>query len=96
MASDEQLEGGTIGRRQLLAVLGAGAVASLAGCSGLTNQSFEAAEVGLSTEGQERLQLGELGRDTLTFEQSAADGNISVTITSHTAVYSRAAGLGGQ
>lgn len=96
MTNETHTDERAISRRQLLAVVGAGAAMSLAGCSGLTNQSFEAAEVGLSTEGQERLQLGEIARDTLTFEQSAADGNVSVTITSHTAVYSRAAALGGQ
>lgn len=84
-----------IRRRPLLAALSVGTVAALAGCDEITNQSFEAASVGLSADAQETLQLGELSRDTLTFEESAADGNVSVSVTSHTAVYSRATALGG-
>lgn len=82
-------------RRPFLAALSVGTVAALAGCEEITNQSFEASSVGLSTDAQERLQLGELSQDTLSFSESAADGNVSVSVTSHTAVYSRAAALGG-
>ena len=92
-------EGGTtsrLARRQFLAGVGAGTVASLAGCAGVTNQSFEATSVGLSSSASERLQLAESDTDTLTVERSAADGNVSVSVTSHTAVYSRASAIGGR
>ena len=82
-------------RRAFLTALGVGTAASLAGCEEITNQSFEASAVGLSTGAQETLHLSELAQETLRFEESAADGNVSVSITSHTAVYSRAAALGG-
>ena len=82
-------------RRSFLAALSVGTVAALAGCEGITNQSFEASPVGLSTDAQERLQLRELSQDTLSFSESAADDDVSVSVTSHTAVYSRAAALGG-
>lgn len=85
-----------LGRRRLLAALGGLTVAGLAGCDGITNQSFDSSSVGLSAGVQEQLQLGELSRDALSFEKSAADGKVSVKVTSHTAVYSRAVGLGGK
>lgn len=84
-----------LGRRRLLALIGSATVGGFAGCNGITDQSFEASSVGLSPVAQETLLLGELGRETLTDERSAADGNASVSITTHTAVYSRAAALGG-
>lgn len=84
-----------LGRRQLLALVGSATAAGLAGCEGVTNQSFAASSVGLSSDAQEALLLGELARDAQTVERSAADGNVSVSITTHTAVYSRAAALGG-
>lgn len=84
-----------ITRRHVLGVLGTASAAALAGCEGLTKHSFDASSVGLSSSAQESLQLGELARDELSLERSVADGNVSVSITSHTAVYSRAAGLGG-
>jgi len=82
-------------RRPLLAVLGTGTAAALAGCEDITNQSFEASSVGLAADAQETLQLSELASESTTLEKSAADGNVSVSITTHTAVYSRAAALGG-
>lgn len=87
---------GRLGRRRLLAALGTATAVSLAGCGGVTSQSFEASPIGLSTSARERLRLGEVSRESPTFEQSAADGDVSVSVTSHTAVYSRAAGLGGK
>lgn len=89
-------QGTALGRRRLLALLGAGAAATLAGCDALQNQSFESNEVTLSSSSMESLGLGELSRDSQSLELSALDGNVSVTITSHTAFYSRAAAFGGQ
>ncbi|MFC7131636.1 MULTISPECIES: hypothetical protein [Salinibaculum] len=85
-----------LNRRRLLTALGGLSAVALAGCGGITNQSFEAAPVGLSSEGVESLQLGEVTSDSLTLSESAAGGNVSVSITTHTAVYSRALALGGQ
>jgi hypothetical protein len=85
-----------LGRRRFLAGVSVGSLASLAGCGEITTQSFEATSVGLSSSVQERLQLTEAAREALTREERTAGGNVSVSITSHTAVYSRAGAIGGR
>ncbi|WP_276257962.1 DUF6517 family protein [Haloglomus litoreum] len=99
MVANDTEESGPVarlGRRRLLATLGTATAVSLAGCGGVTSQSFESSPTGLSATAQEELRLGEESRESPTVERSAAGGNVSVSVTSHTAVYSRAAGLGGQ
>lgn len=83
-------------RRRVLAAVGSGAALSLAGCTGVTSQSYESSPVELSDTAQGTLQLAELTRETISDEERVAGGNVSVSITSHTTVYSRAAGLGGE
>lgn len=88
-------EGGTFGRRRLLAAVGGTAVAGLAGCQGVREQSFEAVPVVLPAADQRSRRLAETAREPETTEQSGP-GGVSVTITSHAATYSRAVGLGGE
>lgn len=84
-----------IGRRQLLTALGGATVTGLAGCSDLRSRSYEASPVGLSGADQDALLLGEVARDSNTIERDALDGAVSVSISNHVAVYSRASALGG-
>lgn len=80
----------------MLCGLGVAAVGSLAGCSGITNQSFEAKQVGLSDDAQAELGLAEVDSETVSVSQDGPTGNVSVSITNHAAIFSRAAGLGGE
>lgn len=93
---DEEPEAaGVSTRRAFLSVAGSGLAAGLAGCSG-TSQTFEANEVLLPADAQSELALGETRRETQTLSRTGPTGSVDVTIVSHTAVYSRAAGLGGE
>lgn len=93
--SGDRGRGTMTSRRRFLTVFGGAAAASLAGCSGLRSRSFEASPVTMSAADQDTLLLGETVRDSQTLERDALDGNVSVSISNHVAVYSRAAGLGG-
>ena len=61
----------------------------LAGCSGVTSQSFEAEPVRLPTEDREELNLPETSFDsaTTTRDPPVVDGEI--TITTHVVAYRR-------
>lgn len=98
MSRDENgANDGAVGtdRRRFLAVLGLAAVGSAAGCSGVTEQSFEAEQAGLPDTAQEELALVETDSSSESLSRDGPTGNVEVTVTNHTAVYSRAAGLGG-
>ena len=70
------------------------AATGTAGCSGLTEQSFEAPPVGLPDSEHDEVRMGETADDpvTLTFDGPAST---EVEITNHTAVYERTADSGG-
>ncbi|MDZ7729813.1 MAG: hypothetical protein U5K37_00560 [Natrialbaceae archaeon] len=77
--------------------MGSVAAAGLAGCLRHSpNQSFEATPVVLPEADRDALALGETKRDDYTIERSGPSGNVTVTVTSQIAVYSRHAGLGGE
>lgn len=79
-------------RRGVLA--GAAAVASgLAGCSSVTEQSFEASPVVLPGPDRTELVLPETDRTSNTTTREAAGGTVEVTTTSHLAIYRRAPGM---
>jgi hypothetical protein len=82
-------------RRRFLAVLGLAAAGGLAGCGGVTEQSFAAQQVGLSADAQQELGLAEVSSESQSAERSGPTGNVTVNITNHSALYSRAGGLGG-
>jgi hypothetical protein len=77
----------TVSRRALLRATVGGAAVGLAGCSGVTNQSFEAEPVGLPSGARETLDLGLDFSDssTTTREFSAAE----VTVTTHVSGFKR-------
>lgn len=81
-------------RRRLMAVMGAVVSAGLAGCTEVTQQSFEAAPVVLPEDDQSTLMLPETGSDSTTVDREYAGGNVEVGVTSHLRVYRRAPGLG--
>jgi hypothetical protein len=83
--------GDSVTRRKLLVAGATTAAAAVAGCEGVTDQSFEASPVTLSEDSRERLQLQEVAADAQTIERSAAGAEI--TITNNVAVYSRAGWL---
>jgi outer membrane murein-binding lipoprotein Lpp len=74
-------------RRELLVAGAAVATAILAGCSDITEHSFESRAVTLSDERQSELQLRELTAESQTTEREAAGAEI--TITNNVAVYRR-------
>lgn len=82
----------TTRRRYLAALVGLGA---LGGCSGASSQSFEASAVVLPPEDRTELRLAETGRDARTTSRDGPSGNVEITVTNETAVYSHAAGYGG-
>ncbi|TSD09566.1 hypothetical protein DP107_15625 [Haloglomus irregulare] len=78
-----------VSRRRTLAALGGGALVGLAGCSGVTEQSFEATPVVLPEGPREELVLAETASESETIEREGPSGNVEVSITSHAAVYQR-------
>jgi hypothetical protein len=82
-------------RRRFLTTAGTAAGIVLAGCSGVTNQSFAASPVTLPDADQRELLLAEA---TVTPKTITLDGpaDTEVEITNQAAVYKRADGLGGQ
>lgn len=82
-------------RRQFLATTAGLALGAVAGCSGVTEQSFEATPVVLPSDDREELWLGETVRDAPTINREGPGGT-ELTITNHAAVYTREAGLGGE
>jgi hypothetical protein len=84
-ASDEGLT-----RRGFVAAAGSAAAATtLAGCSGMTEQSFEASPVVLPRGDREELVLAETGRDSETVSREGPTGNVEVSITNHAGLYGR-------
>ena len=96
--SDDESAGGSVrrDRRRFLAVLGLAAAGGVAGCGGVTEQSFAAQQVGLSADAQDELGLAEVTSESETVERQGPTGNVTVSITNHSALYSRAGGLGGE
>ncbi|MFB6159683.1 MAG: hypothetical protein ABEJ61_00725 [Haloferacaceae archaeon] len=82
-------------RRRFLAATAAMASVGGAGCSGVRRQSFAARPVVLPDEGREALWLGETSRDSQTVSRDGPVGT-EIEVTSHAAVYDRAAGLEGE
>jgi len=82
-------------RRRFLAVLGLAAAGGVAGCGGVTEQSFAAQQVGLSADARDELGLAEVASDSQSVERSGPTGGVTVSITNHSALYSRAGGFGG-
>jgi hypothetical protein len=78
-----------VSRRTTLAAPGGAALAGLAGCSGVTEQSFEAAPVVLPDAASGELALAETVRESETTTRDGPSGNLEVSITSHSAVYRR-------
>jgi hypothetical protein len=77
------------GRRDVLATVGGIALAGLAGCSGVTEQSFEATPVVLPEDDRENLVLAETAADSETTTRDGPTGNVQVEITNHARVYRR-------
>ena len=84
-----------VSRRRTLSALSGAVLAGLAGCAGVTEQSFAAQQVGLSADAQQELGLAEVSSEFQSAERSGPTGNVTVNITNHSALYSRAGGLGG-
>gem|GEM_PF-3938563 len=77
----------SVTRRELLAASGVAGVGALAGCSGVTSQTFEATPVVLASPGQELLGLTEFDLVELTKTNSVADVG-ELTLTSYLSVHS--------
>lgn len=73
-----------------LSVLGA---TSLAGCTDVTKQQFEATAVTLPPTDQEELLLSETLRDSTSVSRTGPNGDLEITVTSHFASYSRQKGV---
>lgn len=84
-----------LSRRRFLAGVGTTTGISLAGCSGVTEQSFAASPVVLPETDQTALRLSETAQDaeSITVNGPADSG---VEVTNHAATYIRAKGLGGR
>ncbi|RMB08324.1 hypothetical protein ATH50_3539 [Haloplanus aerogenes] len=82
-------------RRRLLTVAGTTTGVALAGCSGVTSQSFAASPVILPDSDQEAVRLAETRRDSQTITRSGPGGS-KVELTNHTSIHKRANGIGGQ
>lgn len=83
-------------RRELLVAAGGTLAVGLAGCSGVTEQSFEAAPVVLPDAGREELLLAETSRESETITREGPSGNVEVEITNHASVYRRGPAWGGE
>jgi len=82
-------------RRRFLAGVGTVTGIALAGCSGLTDQSFAASPVVLPEGDQTEMRLSETARDSETVTLSGP-ADSEVEITNHATTYSRAKGIGGK
>jgi len=79
----------TATRRRVLAAGAVTAAVGVAGCGGITEQSFEASAVTLPEEDREALGLGETVADSQTLSREGPAGEVEVEITNHFAGYSR-------
>lgn len=91
----DEPNGKEIDRRRLLAGVGGALAAGLAGCSGVTEQSFAASTVALPESSREELWLAETARDSRTISRSGP-ADSEVEITNRATVYNRAAWLEGE
>jgi len=83
-------------RRRVLLSGGAVAVGvGLAGCSNITQQSFEATPLKLSTTNMDELGLTRQSAGTDTISREGVGGQVEVSITNQAAVFDRAAWLRG-
>ena len=83
-------------RRRVLLSGGAVAVGvGLAGCSNITQQSFEATPLELSTTNMDELGLTRQSAGTDTISREGVGGQVEVSITNQAAVFDRAAWLRG-
>jgi len=83
-------------RRRVLLSGGAVAVGvGLAGCSNITQQSFEATPLKLSTTNMDELGLTRQSAGTDTISREGVGGQVKVSITNQAAVFDRAAWLRG-
>lgn len=79
-------------RRGFVTAAGGTLTVGLAGCSGITQQSFEATTVALPSAAREELWLSETARDAETVSREGPAGS-EVEITNKATVYSRAGWL---
>jgi hypothetical protein len=77
------------GRRDVLATVGGIALAGVAGCSEVTEQSFEATPVQLPEDDREKLVLAETAANSEATTRDGPTGNVEVEITNHARVYRR-------
>ena len=78
-----------VSRRRTLSALSGAVLAGLAGCAGVTEQSFEATPVVLPEDAREEMVLAETANESESIEREGPTGNAEVSITSHSAVYRR-------
>lgn len=81
--------GPALSRRSLLGAAGGALATGLAGCSVLTQQSFEASPVVLPAGARDELVLAELAREAPTLEFDDPRGDGQVRITNQVAIYDR-------
>lgn len=73
----------------MLATVGGIALAGVAGCSEVTEQSFEATPVQLPEDDREKLVLAETAANSEATTRDGPTGNVEVEITNHARVYRR-------
>ncbi len=83
-------------RREFLVAAGGTLAVGLAGCSGVTEQSFEASPVVLPEGDREELLLAETTQTSETITRDGPTGNVEVEITSAASVYRRGPAVGGE
>lgn len=76
-------------RRQFVAAAAGVTLGTIAGCSGVATQEFEATPMILPEEGRGALTVSEVTRDSSTVSREVEEIDGEVTITSYTAAYSR-------
>jgi len=94
-ASDKATASPLTRRRVLLAGGTVAVGVGLAGCGGITEQSFEATPLELSPANTDELGLTRQSASTDTISREGIGGEVEVSITSQAAVFDRAAWLRG-
>ena len=93
---DDHAPASSLTRRRVLRLGGAVAVGTgLAGCGGITEQSFEATPLTLSTANTDEVGLTQQSAGADTLSRSGIGGEVEVSITNQAAVFDRAAWLRG-
>ena len=85
-----------MGRRDVLATVGGLAIGGVAGCSEVTQQSFEASPVVLPEADREETVVAETARESETTTREGPSGNVEVEITAHASIYRRGPASGGE